>query len=115
MPNPTRCAPTGGYRGRRTRRREDAVEPTLKTVIGGEPVELPGSIAGIRAHLDDDQAGDFDHEVEHAAADQLPVVLARWALASTTAPAADDEVFAALERGQDIGATTPGHGHGEVA
>ncbi|MEV0282121.1 hypothetical protein AB0I22_37910 [Streptomyces sp. NPDC050610] len=49
------------------------MDTTLKTVIGGELVELAGTIAGVSAVLDAEQAGEF----EHAPATDLPLVLVR--------------------------------------
>lgn len=80
------------------------MHPTLKTMIGGELVELPGTIATIRPTVPADRRAEFDAEVETAAADQLPAVLARWALTATNADAEDDDLFARLEAGEDIGA-----------
>ncbi|MFJ9034786.1 hypothetical protein ACIRQP_41495 [Streptomyces sp. NPDC102274] len=53
------------------------MDATLKTVIGGELVELPGTIAAIRATMDADRAGDFDREIEHLPAADLPAALVR--------------------------------------
>ncbi|MFD7922493.1 hypothetical protein ACFV3R_25115 [Streptomyces sp. NPDC059740] len=80
------------------------MDATLKTVVGGELVELPGTIATVRQTLDDDQAQAFDAEVEHAAAADLPAVVARWALAQAGADDEDEALFALLEAGQDVGA-----------
>jgi hypothetical protein len=73
-------------------------------MISGELVELPGTIATIRPTVPADRRAEFDAEVETAAADQLPTVLARWALAATNADTEDDELFRRLEAGEDIGA-----------
>ncbi|WP_259454412.1 hypothetical protein [Streptomyces ginkgonis] len=80
------------------------MDPTFKTVIDGELVELPATIVTIRAALPADQTEQFDAEVQHAAADRLPMVLAQWALRGTGADQEDDELFRRLEAGEDIGA-----------
>ncbi|MEV0282432.1 hypothetical protein AB0I22_39610 [Streptomyces sp. NPDC050610] len=86
------------------------MDAILKTVIGGELVELPGTIAGVRAALDAEQAGEFDREVEHAPATELPLVVVRWALAGTGAEEEDEALFERLVRGEDIGAHEPSDG-----
>jgi hypothetical protein len=89
-------------------------EPTLRTVLDGQPVTLPGSIAAIRDQLAPEQRAEFDHEVEHAEAAALPAVLARWAL--TTAGADPADLFDRLAAGDDLGARElPDPGHPEVA
>lgn len=45
---------------------------TLKTVIGGELMELPGAIAAVRATMDEDRAAEFDRDIEHLPAAELP-------------------------------------------
>ncbi|GAA0495579.1 hypothetical protein [Streptomyces olivaceiscleroticus] len=91
------------------------MEAMLKTVIGGELVELPGTIAGIRAVLDEDQARAFDQEIPHVPAAELPARLARWALGGTGADLEDQELFERLERGEDIGAVPADDSRPEVA
>ncbi|MEV6106040.1 hypothetical protein AB0M28_15175 [Streptomyces sp. NPDC051940] len=73
-------------------------------MLGGELVELPGTIAGIRAALGPAELARFEGEIEHTPVADLPAVLARWALSTTTAVEEDEEFFARLERGEDIGA-----------
>ncbi|MFE0764167.1 hypothetical protein [Streptomyces smyrnaeus] len=85
-----------------------SVDATLKTVIDGELVELPGTIAGIRATMDPEQAAEFDRQIEHVPAHQLPAALASWALEGTGADEEDDELFDRLARGEDIGAISAG-------
>ncbi|MFX4293609.1 hypothetical protein [Streptomyces bohaiensis] len=82
------------------------MHPTLKTIVGGEVVELPGTIATIRPTIPADQREQFEREVETAAVDQLPAVLAKWALSTTGADQEDAVLFASLEAGEDIGAVT---------
>ncbi|MFI7273958.1 hypothetical protein [Streptomyces sp. NPDC049879] len=77
--------------------------PTLKTVIDGRLVELPGTIAAVRAQLPDADVPAFTHEVENAPADQLTVILARWALRATGADEEDEEVFQRLRAGDHSG------------
>ncbi|QIQ02665.1 hypothetical protein [Streptomyces liangshanensis] len=80
------------------------MDATFKTVIGGKLVELPGTIAGVRATMDAGRAAEFDREIEHVPADRLPAALVRWALAGTGADDEDDALFERLARGEDIGA-----------
>ncbi|OII62620.1 hypothetical protein BJP40_27895 [Streptomyces sp. CC53] len=67
-------------------------------------MELPGTIAAIRAALDEDRAKAFDAEIPHVPVAELPLTLARWALSTTDADAEDAELFARLARGEDVGA-----------
>ncbi|MBO0652973.1 hypothetical protein J1792_09265 [Streptomyces triculaminicus] len=46
----------------------------------GGPVELPSTILGIREALPERQRDEFNAEVEHAEAADLPLLLARWAM-----------------------------------
>ncbi|MFH8410966.1 hypothetical protein ACH4FX_40275 [Streptomyces sp. NPDC018019] len=91
------------------------MDATLKTVIGGEIVELPGTIAAVRARLDDVRAAEFDRHIEHVPAGELPTALVRWALVGTDADQEDEELFERLARGEDIGATDAGTPGSEVA
>ncbi|MCX5380376.1 hypothetical protein [Streptomyces sp. NBC_00091] len=50
---------------------------TIHTV--GGPVEVPGTIGGIRQVLPEEQRAEFTSEVENAGLDELREVLARWA------------------------------------
>jgi hypothetical protein len=84
------------------------VDTTLKTVIDGELVELPGTIAAVRATMDAGQAAEFDRDIENVPAAELPAALVRWALAGTGADDEDDALFERLARGEDIGATEVG-------
>ncbi|MEE1736923.1 hypothetical protein PUR49_10470 [Streptomyces sp. BE147] len=56
------------------------MDAPLTTVIGGELVELPGTIAGIRTGMTSEQAAAFGREIEHVPAADLPVALVHWAL-----------------------------------
>ncbi|NJQ13487.1 hypothetical protein [Streptomyces bohaiensis] len=80
------------------------MHPTLKTMVNGELIELPGTIATIRPTVPPELRDQFDTEVETAPAAQLPTVLVRWALAGSAANQEDDALFARLEAGEDIGA-----------
>ncbi|MFI9721857.1 hypothetical protein ACIHFE_19725 [Streptomyces sp. NPDC052396] len=91
------------------------MDATLKTVIGGELVELPATIAGIRSALDEDRAAAFDREIRHLSTVELPVALTRWALSLTTADQEDEELFDRLQRGEDIGALPAGAARPEMA
>ncbi|MFE9387586.1 hypothetical protein ACFYMO_30860 [Streptomyces sp. NPDC007025] len=84
------------------------MDATLKTVIGGRLVELPGTIAAVRATMEKDQAAAFDREIEHVPAPLLPAELARWALHGTGADEEDEVLFDRLARGEDVGAVSPG-------
>ncbi len=91
------------------------MDATLKTVIDGNLVELPGTIATIRATMPPDQAAVFDREIEHVPAADLPTALVRWALAGTAADKEDDALFERLARGEDIGAVPADTDRPEVA
>ncbi|SOD67098.1 hypothetical protein SAMN06297387_12866 [Streptomyces zhaozhouensis] len=67
---------------------------TMTTYVGGDPVEIPATIAGVRAALTEDQRAAFDEEIAHTHALELPHVLIRWALP----PEAHDEDEAAFRR-----------------
>ncbi|MDT0308468.1 hypothetical protein RM780_16090 [Streptomyces sp. DSM 44917] len=85
----------------------DAGEATFRTVVRGEPIEVPATIDGIRATLSEDEADAFDREVGRTPATRLPLVLTRWALLHTGAREEDDEVVARLRRG-DFSGCVPG-------
>ncbi len=74
----------------------------MRTVIAGRLVELPGTIAAIRAALDADRAAVFDAEIPYVPVAELPVALARWALSTTDADREDAELFERLARGEDV-------------
>ncbi|MFF8383902.1 hypothetical protein [Streptomyces kanasensis] len=74
----------------------------MRTVIAGRLVELPGTIAAIRAALDEDRVREFDAEIPHVPVADLPVTLARWALSTTDADREDAELFERLARGEDV-------------
>jgi microcompartment protein CcmL/EutN len=80
------------------------MDATLKTSIGGQLVELPGTIAAIRAAMGEAEAAAFDREIEHLPVADLPAALVRWALAGTPADQEDSELFDRLSRGEDIDA-----------
>ncbi|MGI5262340.1 hypothetical protein [Streptomyces angustmyceticus] len=46
--------------------------------------------------MDADQAVEFDRDIEHVPAAELPVALVRWALAGTGAEEEDDALFERL-------------------
>ncbi|MFF0744112.1 hypothetical protein ACFYVL_27315 [Streptomyces sp. NPDC004111] len=83
----------GGARG--------GTEPEViwHTVVSGRRVDLPATLPTIRAALTADQAADLDAEIARTPALDLPLVLARWALAPTDAAAEDEAVFARLATG----------------
>ncbi|WP_372412067.1 hypothetical protein [Streptomyces luteireticuli] len=69
---------------------------TWTTHIDGELVEIPATIDTVRTALLKEQRVVFDAEVGSAPADQLPLVLASWALSLTSAGEEDDAVIARL-------------------
>ncbi|GAA4908354.1 hypothetical protein ACFPM3_12660 [Streptomyces coeruleoprunus] len=71
-------------------------------MIAGQLVELPGTIAAIRAALDEDRAKEFDAEILNAPVADLPMALVRWALSTTEADREDAELFERLARGEDV-------------
>ncbi|MCM2394404.1 hypothetical protein [Streptomyces albipurpureus] len=75
---------------------------TWTTVIGGELVEIPATIEGIRATLSPERAAEFDLVIAHTHAAKLPQVLADWAL-PPEALAEEDEVIARLKAGDHSG------------
>ncbi|MFI8437886.1 hypothetical protein ACIGJO_29915 [Streptomyces sp. NPDC079020] len=82
------------------------MDASFRTVIDGELVELPCTIAAIRAGMTPDQAAAFDREIDHVPAPELPVTLVHWALAGTAADDEDEALFDRLACGEDIGART---------
>ncbi|MGC0417535.1 hypothetical protein [Embleya sp. AB8] len=54
--------------------------PTLKTTLRGEPIELPGTLADIRAALPEDQRAAFDDEINNVSILSLPTTAAQWAM-----------------------------------
>ncbi|NUU21451.1 MAG: hypothetical protein HOV68_08040 [Streptomycetaceae bacterium] len=75
--------------------------PTLKTVVDGVVVELPGTIADIRAALPEEQRDAFTEAIETAPINEVGRIAARWAL-PPEALAEDDEAFRSLEAGTFI-------------
>ncbi|MEV8426260.1 hypothetical protein [Streptomyces niveus] len=71
----------------------------------GRRLEEPGTIAAVRAAMDAGRVAEFDREIEHVPAAELPAALVRWALAGTGADAEDEDLFERLAHGEDIGAT----------
>jgi hypothetical protein len=69
------------------------------TVVSGRAVDLPATLPTIRAALTPAQAADLDAEIARTPALDLPLVLARWALAPTDAAEEDEAVFARLASG----------------
>ncbi|MGK5545710.1 DUF721 domain-containing protein [Streptomyces sp. URMC 127] len=82
----------------------DISTATWTTHIGGELVEIPATIDGIRAALPEDQQPAFDAEIGSTPADQLQLVLASWSLSATPAAGEeDDAIIARLRAGDFIG------------
>ncbi|TLQ39009.1 hypothetical protein [Streptomyces marianii] len=80
----------------------DIATATWTTHIRGERVEIPATIEGIRAVLDEADVEAFDAEVESTPAQDLHRVLARWALPAE-ATQEDDELLARLKAGDFSG------------
>ncbi|MET8832028.1 hypothetical protein ABZX40_40535 [Streptomyces sp. NPDC004610] len=59
---------------------EASSSPSWTAFVDGEPVEVPATIAGIRAQLDPDRRAEFDEVVSATPAQDLHRVLALWAL-----------------------------------
>ncbi|WP_153484754.1 hypothetical protein [Streptomyces katsurahamanus] len=78
---------------------------TLTTTLSdGRQVELPGTIRTIRSALSPDLAEEFTREVEDAGADELPGVLARWALRTPEAhDSGEEEQIARIRAGETAG------------
>ncbi|MFI5803821.1 hypothetical protein [Streptomyces sp. NPDC051561] len=74
-------------------------EVTWHTVVSGRRIDLPATLPTIRAALTAAQAADLDAEIARTPALDLPLVLARWALAPTDAAEEDEAVFARLATG----------------
>ncbi|MFJ4774266.1 hypothetical protein ACIP88_35025 [Streptomyces uncialis] len=92
---------------------------TWTTVIGGELVEIPATLEGVRATLSPERAEEFDLVIARTHAARLPQVLADWAL-PPEALAEEDEVIARLKAGdhsgsipQDDGMDDDGGGGGQ--
>ncbi|MFD5557785.1 hypothetical protein ACFWIA_28590 [Streptomyces sp. NPDC127068] len=76
---------------------------TLSTTLSdGRRVELPGTIRTIRQALDPELADEFTHEVENVGVDELPGVLARWALRTPQAHDPGEEEQVARIRAGDM-------------
>jgi len=74
-------------------------EHVLITHVDGELVELPGTLAGIRAGLPDDAArAEFDEAIAHAPLDRVAMIAARLGLPDR-ARAEDDAAFERLRAG----------------
>ncbi|WP_370419430.1 hypothetical protein AB8O64_13690 [Streptomyces sp. QH1-20] len=61
-----------------------------------------------------DQAEEFDREIEHVPAAELPAAHVRWALVVTGADDEDERLFGRLAYGENIGAT-PANTHARNA
>ncbi|MFI1013391.1 hypothetical protein [Streptomyces sp. NPDC020965] len=74
----------------------------LRTVIEGEWVTLPSTLAEIRGALSAEELPLFEAAISEAPLEDLPRVAARWAL-PPHARGADGELFARLEAGDYTG------------
>ncbi|MER5769882.1 hypothetical protein [Streptomyces sp. NPDC001985] len=73
---------------------------TFSTTVNGRKVELPGTIHSIREVLPPGMVEQFIGEIEHAGADEIPGVLARWALRTPQAQdLAEEEQIARIRAG----------------
>ncbi|MFJ8746667.1 hypothetical protein ACIRL2_45930 [Embleya sp. NPDC127516] len=74
-------------------------EPVLRTHIGVGFVELPGSLAGIRAGLPDDETREaFDREISQAPLEHVALIAAEWGLPQE-ARDEDDALIARIRAG----------------
>ncbi|MFI1865238.1 hypothetical protein [Streptomyces jumonjinensis] len=82
-------------------------EPVLRTIIGGETVDLPGTLEGIRDSLPEDQRADFEREIWSAPLAEVPLIAARWGRPQE-AHDEDEALVQQLRAGDFRGFTTPG-------
>lgn len=80
----------------------DIATATWTTYIDGEPVQVPATIEGIRATLDEADRTVFDAQIGRTPAQDLHQVLARWALPAE-AENEDDAAVARLKAGDFTG------------
>ncbi|MFI6644500.1 hypothetical protein [Streptomyces sp. NPDC050504] len=80
----------------------ESAAATWTTHIRGKPVQLPATVAGIRATLRTADVASFDAEVARTPGQYLHRVLARWAL-PPEAHAEDAETVARLREGDFSG------------
>ncbi|WP_414167244.1 hypothetical protein ACMATS_06430 [Streptoverticillium reticulum] len=66
---------------------------TFTVHMTGGPVEVPATILGIRQALPEADRDQFTAEAESAAADELPALLARWAMNIPTEHDAAEEAL----------------------
>ncbi|MYW06050.1 hypothetical protein [Streptomyces sp. SID3343] len=79
-------------------------EHVLVTHIGGERVELPGTIGGIRAGLpDDDTRDEFDRAIAQAPLEHVALIAAQWGLPKA-ARDEDDALIARIRAGDPTAA-----------
>ncbi|MBH1933735.1 hypothetical protein I5Q34_05400 [Streptomyces sp. AV19] len=72
------------------------------TTVLGRRIELPGTIRSIREALPEKQRAEFEREAEHAGADEIAGVLARWALRTPQAYDPDEEELIARLKSGDF-------------
>ncbi|GCD99682.1 hypothetical protein [Embleya hyalina] len=77
-------------------------EPYLRTRIGGEFVDLPGSIGSIRASLPEDRRAAFDAAIDEAPLMEVPLIAARWGLPQEAIDE-DEALIEQLKRGDFSG------------
>ncbi|MEV0261475.1 hypothetical protein AB0I49_09030 [Streptomyces sp. NPDC050617] len=83
----------------------DIAAATWTTRVGGQPMEIPATIEGIRATLGTADAEAYDAEIGRTPAQDLHRVLARWALPAE-AEEEDDAIVARLKTGDFSGCTS---------
>ncbi|MER5756516.1 hypothetical protein [Streptomyces sp. NPDC002088] len=60
-----------------------------KTFVNGSEVEVPNSIAAIRAALSEERRGDFDAAINGAGVDDIHAVMRHWMLEASPDPEAE--------------------------
>ncbi|MFF6976028.1 hypothetical protein GTW66_13970 [Streptomyces sp. SID5473] len=81
---------------------EASTTATWNAFVDGEPVEVPATIAGIRAQLDPDRQAEFDEVISATPAQDLHRVLALWALPDAAWTQINQD-FERLEAGDHTG------------
>ncbi|MGW1992676.1 hypothetical protein [Embleya sp. NPDC001921] len=80
--------------------------PVIRAHHNGRVVELPGTLADIRAALPESERAAFDHDIDHAAIDNLPAVASAWAK-TPEMRAHDDAIAARVAIGDHSGLYNP--------
>ncbi|MFF7247491.1 hypothetical protein ACFZBU_26685 [Embleya sp. NPDC008237] len=80
--------------------------PVIRAHHNGRVVELPGTIADIRAALPEEERAAFDQDIEQAAVANLPAVASAWAK-TPEMRAHDDAIAARVATGDHHGLYNP--------